>query len=158
MLRISNKRLHAAAVAVACAVGVGAGAALPATAAAATKCITRAVSYTDPQYELADKLTAEVCRHGDRLSLVESGNSFDPYGATDPNQQAVVSYIDDEDYTGDGVHSWFWDPYRYGGSWTIWADVHVTMDLVNGGLTEEYAYLRIWVKPNGHVAGTYAGL
>lgn len=47
----------------------------------------------------------------------------------------------------------FWDPSRYGGSWTFWANVTATYS--PNGYSQE-TYYRIWVKPNGQTY-VYAG-
>jgi hypothetical protein len=161
MLRISTKRRWRAALVgiVACAGTAIVDVGVPASAAAAPRpghCLYPQVTYTDKKAEFAATLSAEVCRHGKRLSLVSTDNFFQPtYGVTDPNSD-VLAWNNDYVGTGDGVDSWFWDPKRYGGSWTIWANVHVTISFVSEGEARETVYLRIWIKPNGKVF-TFAG-
>lgn len=162
MLRISTKRRWRAALVgiVACAGTAIVDVGVPASAAAAPgpgHCLYPQVTYTDKKAEFADTLSAKVCPGRNRLRLVSSDNFFNPYGMTDPNTDVVAWNTPYVDYTGDGAHSWFWDPQRYGGSWTIWADVHVTISYVNGGRAQETVYLRIWIPRKGKVV-TFAGL
>jgi hypothetical protein len=137
----SARRLGAAALAsaaFACLTG-------PAGASAATYCSTPSVTYAGQGNffnVFHETLSAEVCHDGYHNPwVIWTSHRF----------SGLPGWSGTE--LGRGV---FWDPYRYGGSTTIWSNDADTFGWGPASYTED-TYLRIWVTRSGQVY-TFGGL